>query len=313
MKSRLFLFLALILIILISCTKFSNKIRVGYLEIANSLPLYTAMENNLFRENGIEVELLKFTNSNDLIEALLSNRIDVEISASTAVLYSIETRKSKQFKIFSTNIQSTSKYPDFIIVNKNFKGNSLSDLKNKKIGTFPGSTFMIITKLIFKDFLNLEDLTIESIPPMAQIEALASNKVDAIFTLEPFATLALINANGRILEYAPSEKYVIDPLPGGVASFSTYFEKNNPKLAKKFVDSFDKSIDLIRSNESKARNYLTIYTPISEDLSKKIHLVEYWKSNEINTEILQKYADILYNEGGLVSKVNAENMIYERK
>lgn len=303
----------LIAVVFIACARKPTKIRIGYLAITNSLPLYTAVEKGFFKNRSIHAELIKFQTSNDLVEALIAERLDIEISASTAVLYAMELRSPGEFKIFSANIQTKEKFPDYIIVRKDSDISKIEDLKGRKLGTFPGSTFMIIIRLILEKFIDPDQVTIEQIPPPAQVEALGSGRVDAIYTLDPFCILALEKANGKILESAPAEKYVLDPLPGGAAAFSSSFVKKNPKIAKKIVQAFDEAIEFIRTNETQAREYLTKYTPLKPDIARKINIVYFWKSEEIDPIPIQKYADILYAEGGLKGKVDAEKLIFKLK
>ncbi len=307
------IFMSFVILIFFGCAKKPEKVRIGYLDVTNSLPLYVAVENHLFNDRNINVELIKFQTSNDLVEALIAGRIDLEVSASTSFLFAMELRSSGEFKIFSVNLQTKEKYPDNIIVREGSSISSVKDLAGKTLGTFPGSTFMVITKLILRYFLDPDQVSIEQIPPTVQVEALASGKVDAIYTMEPFSTLAIEKANGRILEAAPAEKYILDPLPGGAAAFSSAFLKNNPQTAKKIINSFNDAIDFIRTNEPAAKEYLTKFTLLSTDLVKKITIVEFWKLNEIDLAPLQKYSDILTNEGDLKEKVNVNEMIYKIK
>jgi len=295
------------------CVKKPAKVRIGYLAITNSLPLYVAVEKGFFKNKSIDAELIKFQTSNDLVEALVAGRLDVEISASTAVLYAMELRSPGEFKIFSVNVQTKEKFPDYIVVRKGSPISKIEDLKGKKLGTFPGSTFMIITRLILKNFIDPDQVSIEQIPPPAQVEALSSGRVDAIYTLDPFCTLALEKANGKILETAPAEKYILDPLPGGVAAFSSSFVKKNPNIAKKVAEAFDEAIEFIRTNETQARGYLPKYTPLKPDLANKINIVDFWKLKEIDPIPLQRYADILYEEGGLKGKVDVRKLIFQPK
>jgi len=285
-------------------------VKIGYLPIINSLPLYVAIESNHLREEGIEPELIKFLTSNDLVEALIAGRIDAQVSASVSVLLAMEQYSPGKSKIFSVNVQSKLKYPDYIIVKSDSSIQTMADLEGKKLGVFPGSTFQIITKAILEDCsVDPSKVKLEQIPPTVQVEALSTGVVDAIYTLEPFASLAIEQANGRILEEAPAEKHVIDPLPGGAASVSVMFVQRDSKAAKSLVAAFDKAIDEILKDEKSSRKVLTKYVPISEDLAVKVNIVDFWPSDRISIMALQNYAEFLYKEGDIKSKPDVASMV----
>jgi NitT/TauT family transport system substrate-binding protein len=285
-------------------------VRIGYLDITNSLPLYVAMEKNLFKSRGLEAELSKYQTSNDLVEALIAGRIDAEVSASTSVLYALEVHSPGVFKVFSVNVQTKEKYPDNIIVRSNSPITTMADLKGKKLGTFPGSTFLATTRLVLRRFVDPAKVTIEQLPPPAQVEALTSGAVDAIFTMDPFGILAVEKAGGKVLESAPTEKYVLDPLPGGVAAFSATFLKSAPGVARKVAAVFDAAIDSIRADETGARSYLPKYTSLSADLAGKVIVVAFWKSSELQAPVIQAYADTLTHVGDLPGSVDAARLLY---
>ena len=71
----------IIILILVGVLFFSqNKenrevIRIGYLPITASLPLFIAQEKGYFTEQGLNVELVKFETSNQVIDSLVREDI----------------------------------------------------------------------------------------------------------------------------------------------------------------------------------------------------------------------------------------------
>src|SRR3972149_6635849 len=109
------------------------------------------------------------------------------------VIFSIEQNSPGQFKIYIINAITDAAFPDYILVKKVSKINSLLDLKGKKIGTYPGSTILTYTKVILKHFFDPdEDISIIQLKPELQLQALEAGQVDAIFTLEPIASLGIV-------------------------------------------------------------------------------------------------------------------------
>lgn len=292
-------------------------VRIGYLAITNSLPLYVAMtpmqngEKSFLEEQGIKIETTSFQTSNQLAEALATGKIDIEVSASTSVLYAIEQRSPGQFKIFLVNAQVAARPPDVILVKKDSPISTIEELKGKKIGVFPGSTFAILTKIVFRNFMDPEkDITIVPMPPPLWLEALSKGEVDAVWAFEPFGTLALEQGVAKVIMESAAEKYVLDPLPAGSTAFSATFVKDNSKVAQRVKAAFDAAVDFIRSHEAEARKTIVKFTPTSETVAAKTYLPDFWKSEEIDKTVMQRYADILFEEGDLESKVDIRNMLY---
>jgi len=286
-----------------------EKARVGYLPITADISLFVAIDKGFFNEVGLEVEPIEYQTSNQVAEALIAGRIDATSVIALTVLFSVEASISEQFKVFELTIVGEGSRIHNILVRKDSNISSLKDLKGKKIGTFPGSNYLSYTKLIMKRFLDPDkDLTIVQMPPNIQIEALVSGQVDAIFTLEPTGTLAEEEGVAKVISENPLVKYIMNPFPTAASVVSTNFLKERPEDVKKLQLAIYKGIDFIRSNEEEARAVLTGYTPISESVAQKSGLYDFWKATEIDIALVQRYADLTYQEGDIEKQINVSEM-----
>ena len=82
----------------------------------------------------------------------------------------------------------------------------ISDLRDRKIGTFPGLAMLTLTRLMIEaNGLDPDkDVKIIQLAPPAQVAALNSNQVDALFTLEPIVSLAVANTEAINIDNFPS-------------------------------------------------------------------------------------------------------------
>ena len=142
------------------------------------------------------------------------------------------------------------------------------------------------------------------LPPQTHIEALASGQVDALYTLEPLVTVAIIKGIGEMLIQGSNSTYIVNPFPGGTYIVSTEFYKQHPTTARKVIDAIYRAVDFIRSNEVEARKYYEKYTPIKGDIALKTHTGAWWKLNEVQKDKIQKLADILYENKILKESVS---------
>lgn len=287
------------------------KINIGYTSIVPTLPIFVALENGYFVEEGLDVYATQFDISNQLAKAMLNGDVDLAGAISTSVIITLEQKFPNSFKIIADNTLS-SKHPiTQIVVMNDSNINNITDLEGKKLGVFPGSTSLIHTRIAFEDMLGKDlDMEYVQILPNLWLESLSTGGVDAILTYEPFTTLILIQRKGKVLYDGPYEKHIMDNLPGGVTIIPTKLTEENPEAADKLKKAIKKAIEYINSNEEDARLILTKYMPMTEEVARRMNLPEWHIAEDIDVDKLQRYADILYNEGELEGPIDVSNMIY---
>lgn len=303
-----------VLFLFSSCTSSTNKsVRIGYLPLTANLPLFVAIENGYFDDENIKVELIKYETSNQMLEALVTNRIDVETATSSSVTVTLSQTLSNDIKTFMLNVFDESNYLSSIIVANNSSINDVKDLHGKVIGTYPGSTMKLYTAQYLKN-LGIEYKDILQISPASQLSALSSGSVDALLTLEPTGSLAEINNLGRVLVKAPIETKVLTPWVAGTNSFSNNFCKENPEITKKIINVFYKSVDWIRENPDVARKTLSKYTAIQDSaVYSVVPIPNYWKLEEIDIRDFQKMADHLYVNKDIEKEINVNDILLNIK
>ena len=80
-----------------------KTIKIGYLPIAASLPLFVAIDSGYFDNFDKEVELIPFQSSNQLALAGASNKIDLMVTAATNVVLDTSMATNKNFEAFMFN------------------------------------------------------------------------------------------------------------------------------------------------------------------------------------------------------------------
>jgi len=216
MRSRwmsvLFVLMAVSCIWVSSCSKKKDKVsksgspevgslKVGYLEITPNLPFFVAVEKGLFAKRGLTVEAIAFQTSNELVESLVTKRIDFTTVTALSVIQALEVATAGRVKIYQINSIPKADPTDYLLVKKESPIQKIEDLKGKKIALFPGSNFNAWAKLIFGEHFGFGDqFTTVSLPPPNHVEALAAGSVDASYCLEPTATIAVVKGVARVLD-----------------------------------------------------------------------------------------------------------------
>ncbi len=292
------------------------KIKIGYLPSTHALPLYMGIEKGWFEEEGIDVEIIKFQSPNQLIDALLQNKIDFASAAANGIVGIVETKNPGKLKVISVS-GGTKEIPsvNFLVpLNSDIK--SIKDLKGKKIGNLGGTIQWqtIIKDLLEKNGLDVEkDVTIIELTPGLQVPALATKQIDALLALEPMSTNARLKGVGKIFYPGPVEELIADPFYGGADVVNVNFAKKNPETTKKVVKIYERTYKEIRENPKDSKKYLKDYTALDEGLIQETPLMV-WKSyDELTKEDLksiQAFYDIFTKHGVVDKEINPEDVLY---
>lgn len=317
MKKMFFVVTVMILFALVflgfNTSNQTGKVRIGYTPLVYGQPAFIAQEKGFFEEHELDVEMVRFESATQIVNALISNRIDiVAVSPCISAFAAQEKTDTNLFKIYYYNTDSLEHPISFLLVKKDSDIEELKDLKGRKIGIFPGNILSkISTKLLLKDYLDVEkDISFVEVGPQIQSQAIESGMVDVMFSLEPFATLSLENGNVEILHVAP-QLSISNYIPGGCGFASETFVSSNPETAEKIRTSLDKAIDFIRENEDEAKLVFPNYTPLSAELALKVRQPQFVKSYEVDVDKLQEEYDVLFSEGIFSGSMNASDLVFQ--
>jgi len=284
-------------------------VRIGYLPIVASLPLYTAQENGYFEEQGINIEAIQIQTSNQIIEALIRGDIDIGIGLSSVPVLAVESKDPGKMKVFSVSDLTVDKPFDRIITKKE-EITSIKDLEGKKIGVFPGSTAKkFVKKYLQNAEIDITNIKWVAITPPNQLPALYSGSIDALHSYEPITTIALENPKVRALATGVFSE-VFDHTPVGVSVVSSNFLKNNPNLAKNTVISFNKAFDFNREYVRESRKIAEVKFKLDPNVAEKFIIPYVVRSDEIDRTVFQKWADLLFEMEELEIKVDTSALFY---
>lgn len=293
---------------LYSCNNKQEILKFGYQPFGSNLPIFVAFENGYFEELGLSVEPVKIISANSAANAVVNNEIIANATVPLNVLLNIEEKQPGLMKIFMVKATSSEVWSDYILTKKGSPITSLSDLKGKKIGSYPGSNNRMLLQIILDQFVENKDYTTIEMPPSTQLQGLDAGNVDAILTYDELAMTALENDIAQVLVENPLSKYVIDPYNGFPYVISTKFMKENPNDAKKIIEAMFKAVDFIKSNEDEARQILKKWTNCNDTIALKVKLWNQVKLNEINKNALQNLSDIFYENGITRKKIDTKSL-----
>jgi NitT/TauT family transport system substrate-binding protein len=201
MKSKLCL-LAIAALVLCGCRKnaatggTSNKIRVGYIGLTCEAPIFSAVENGFFKEEGLDVELVKceWANYKDVL-ALGGYDITHHL-----VMYFLKPIEQGLDVRFTAGI-----HKGCLRVQSSTKGDirTVQDLRGKRIGV-PGMgtpPFIFANRVLGANGIDAsKDVSWRVFPAGELGLALDKGEVDAVADAEPIGSLLL--ADGKVRNVA---------------------------------------------------------------------------------------------------------------
>jgi NitT/TauT family transport system substrate-binding protein len=201
-SSKLITVAALAALLLTGCKKNattggnSNKIRVGYIGITCEAPIFSAVENGFFKEEGLEVEMVKCEWSN-YKDVLALGGYDI---THHLIMYFLKPIEQGLDVKFTAGI-----HKGCLRVQAGLKGNihSIADLRGKRIGV-PGMgtpPFIFANRVLGANGIDAsKDVTWRVFPAGELGLALDKGEVDAVANSEPIGSLLI--AQGKVRNVA---------------------------------------------------------------------------------------------------------------
>lgn len=293
------------------------KVKIADLPVVHGLPVYLAIEKGYFKEAGIEVELIKYEAPNQIIDAIMTGQVDFTSPSGALGITGIADFKNPgKLKVYAVSGGSNGNSGVNFIVPVSSTLSSLSDLRGKKLGILAGSIqWRTITREILENN-NLDmdkDLTIVELAPSVQIEALASNQIDALLAIEPVPTTAISKGIAKIWIADPTLKYIADPSWLGAGIVNSQFADKNPETTAKVVQIIGKAISDIKQDQDQYRKYLKGYTSLTDDLISKVPIVDIKICDSMTNkdrESVQKFFDIFTKHKIVSGNIMVSNLLY---
>lgn len=289
-----------------------DKVKVGVFPVSSSLPFFVAQDRGLFKDQRLDVEMVRLIGGPPNISGLITNQIDA-----SAVLVTIEGMNANLKKpgvamYISVNGQNAQYQMEQFVVRKGVAARSLADLKGKKIMSAPGPANVTMAKAVLAAVgLKEGDYTLDQLDMGQHVNAMTAGTFDAGYTLEPNATIMRKNGVATTLEAGVIAKYILgDPranawVAGGVVSSD--FLKSRPDVAKRFAAAWLKAIDFINANPGQARKQLAKNTFTPDDVVDTVPLVKFTKVADLSDsdrKDFQTFIDYSTKTGTLPERVD---------
>ncbi|MBI4021610.1 MAG: ABC transporter substrate-binding protein [Candidatus Aenigmarchaeota archaeon] len=293
-----------------------QMVRIGDLPIVDGLPLYVALEKGYFAEEGLHVERVQFEAPNQIIDALLQDRIDFGSPSIALGITGIADHKNPgKLKIYAAAGGSVDHPKENLLVAPDSDIVSISDLSGKRLGILGGIQWRTIAReLLAQHGLEMDkDVTIVELSPALQVQALASGQIDALLALEPMSTVAIQQGAGKIMISGPVEKGIANPFYGGAGVVRAAFAEEYPEQTAKVLRAFERAMDDIAADPAAHKQYLLGYTPLSEEVVQEVPIVMFRSCSDFTSDdigAMQAFYDIFTKYGIVDGEIDPHTLLY---
>ena len=285
------------------------EVRVAYLQIIPSLPVFVAQEQGLFDKENLRLKAIALSSSNDLVNAMVAGQADLLPATSLVPIIHLEIQSPGRVRIFSHSRMNDSNALDKIIVKEGSPVHAIEGLRGKKIGVFPGTAPSHMLSAFFKKHgVDPGSASMVQLPPQAQISSLESGAVDALFAYEPVTTTALVHGGYRQL-FGSVYADLLNPCPIGASVISREFERSHPQLAVRAVRALQQGVDYMAAHPAESRTLLTKYIKLSPAIASRVNVADVTLSNQVDIANLQQFIDLLYQTGEIPERIDAHRLV----
>lgn len=288
-----------------------TKVKVGYMPFAANWAMFLALDNDMFKDEGLEVEPIIFNSGTDAINALAKGDIAAHAINTFADLLNVETRTPGTFKLLIVQQLSNELNNEALVVSKNSTTSSIEQLTGKKIGITPGVFSEVMVKKAYEKEINFNQGTqLIKIPPQSQLSALETGQIDALIAYEPLITVGLENDTITVLDYH-SYGRVQEPFPVGGYTLSTEFMEENPAVSQKVARVLLHALEYGKQNPAEAVRAIAQYTNLNEDIVSKVRQNESIAVTDLPVDYFKKVSALYYNLGLVEDNIENTNFGYE--
>jgi NitT/TauT family transport system substrate-binding protein len=282
----------------------SSKIKVAVLPTMDTVPLQLAIDEGIFKQEGLEVETVTAASGADCVAKLASGEVQVAFSSWTPFFVAKE-KKAADIRLVA---DATSASPGYAVVvtMPNSPITSITDLAGKRIAI---TARLTISHLLVQAQLKAAGVDPDGVqwielpfPQMA--DKLAQNQIDAAFFVEPFLRQAVKKVGAKPLFDTLAGPTAGLPLTGYGATAG--YLSGNRETIEKFQRGLKKATDEVRADRSKVDPLLEKIAKVDRETARQTVLTDFVST--LDPARIQRVVDLMVEFKALSERIDVAEM-----
>lgn len=268
-----------------------QKVVVGVLSIAPSSAMQYGIDQGIFEEHGLDIELQPGTGGAAMLPAVSTG--DLQFAVGNPLSVMVAKDKGLDMKIVSGYSNSLAEGADIngVVARKDSGITSFGDLEGKTatvnaINTQGDLTIMESAAL---DGANPENINFNELPFPDMEAQLEQGNTDAIWLPEPFLSRALANPDNVLVGHPNQE--AIPGMPTMVTFTSGRFAEENPETVTAFQDAVTETLTQAQANTDEVRATLPAFMGMDPAVAEGLPMEEF--DGELRTEQLEDLGGLM--------------------
>jgi NitT/TauT family transport system substrate-binding protein len=288
-------------------------LKVSIIPITDVAPLFAAIKEGYFKEQGLEVDTAPTTGGAVGIPGLLAGAYDIVF---TNIVSTVQAKEQGlPIKIIAPASAlgdgSQGEGGAGILVRKGEGLKSGADLAGKSLGvnTQKNVIWLYARAWVQKTGGDPAKVVYREVPFPQMVDALRGKRVDAVFAVDPFLTLGRADP---ALEYIGSPYILVQPNLAVAQYIATEeFIGKHPETISRFNAALQKGIEWVskRLETTELRNLLASYTRINPGLLAKMS-PPVDPPRKVDVDSIRKTMSLMKEHGLLTTDVNTDALLH---
>lgn len=284
-----------------------TPVTVGVLPIVDTAAIWLGVQEGIFEDHGLDVELELAQGGAAVVPAVVSGEYQFGFSNVASLL--VANSQGLPLKIvapgnFSTgdpesDIGAVLAMPDSGI-------ESPADLAGKSVAvnTLNNIGDVTVSEVVEQAGGDPEQISFVEMGFPDMPAALSGGQVDAAWILEPFRTIAM-DQGAEVVTHNFAD---VDPEMMIAAYFTTAdYVESDPEVVESFTAAMEESLTFAEENPDAAREVLSTYTEIDPAVQEKMVMPRF--SPDVNADSVQQLADLALKYGLVSEDVDVDALL----
>ncbi len=224
-----------------------GTLKVALLPVLDTLPVHVAVQEGLFEEQGLTVEIIPVSSAPERDQLIIAGEADGMLNEIVSTLF--YNKDGVQVQIVRTARSATSTAPMFRVLAAKDSGITTVDgLKGAEIGISEGTIIEYLTdRLLEAEGFSADEIATISVPKIPdRLALLGAGEMQAAMLPDPASSLAVQGGAVVIVDDTLHPEF-------GLSTFA--FRKNvidaNPEAITAFLAAVEKAVELINADPAK--------------------------------------------------------------